>query len=300
MSLNPMSPTTDTNVPLAAALIALMSFVFFSVLDASAKWLVIGGQAVIFVVWVRFTAQAIMLTVYYRGWSNARLWRMENPLLQFVRGLLLPLMTLLNFTALQYLQLAETIAVLLATPLLVAVLARPFLDERVGRQHWLAIILGFFGVLLVVKPGTAAFAWPTLFIIGSMVAYALYFLLTRKLAPSETPESLIFYSCIFATVLFAPFALVEAQMPARTSDWIAFGFACVAGMLGHMGIIKASSLANASDIAPFGYTQVMWMTGIGFFIFGDVPGGLTLMGMLVIAASGLYLMWLQRQRRTHS
>ena len=287
----------EEHLPLAAAAIAAGSFFLFSVLDASAKWLVTGGQAVIFVVWVRFLSQAVLLILAYRGWRNLRLWRMQRPVLQTVRGLLLPLMTLLNFTALQYLQLAETISVLLATPIVVAALGGPLLGEWVGRKRWIAILIGFCGVLLVVKPGTAAFDWPVMLIVGSMLAYSLYFILTRKLAGVETPESLIFYSCLFAAVLFAPVALPEAQMPGRMSDWIAFGLAGVAGMIGHMGIIKATSIAHASQVTPFGYTQVIWMTGIGYLVFGDVPDLLTVVGMGVIAGSGLYLLFRQRDKQ---
>jgi len=105
-------------MPPAAIGIALFSFFCFSLLDSSAKWLVVGGQAVVFVVWVRFTIQAVTLFAFYRGWSNPRLWTMQRPVLQIIRGLLLPVMTGFNFLSLQYLQLAETISVLLASPII--------------------------------------------------------------------------------------------------------------------------------------------------------------------------------------
>ncbi|MDZ7823817.1 MAG: DMT family transporter [Ahrensia sp.] len=204
-AIAPELPKPELPMPTLAVVITLFAFFSFSMLDASAKWLVTGGQAVLFVVWVRFLSQAIILFVMYRGWKNPRLWKMENPTLQIIRGLLLPAMTFFNFTALQYLQLAETISVLLASPILVAALAGPMLGEWAGPRRWAAIIVGFIGVLIVVRPGTAVFDWPIIFIIISMVCYSFYFILTRKLANSETPESLIFYSCIFAAVLFFTF-----------------------------------------------------------------------------------------------
>lgn len=293
----PTHRPAELPMPPVAVGFTLLAFGFFSMLDASAKWLVTGGQAVIFVVWVRFVVQAVILLVAYRGWSNRRLWAMEQPVLQIIRGLLLPTMTFFNFLALQYLQLAETISVLLASPIVVAALAGPMLGEWAGPRRWAAIFVGFIGVLIVVRPGTAVFDWPVVYIIICMLAYSVYLLLTRKLAATETPESLIFYSCVFAAVLFAPFAIPEAAMPARASDWFAFGLAGVAGMVGHMLIIRVGRMADASKTTPFIYTQIIWMTGIGYLLFGDVPDGWTIAGMVVIAGSGLYLMMRERQLR---
>jgi drug/metabolite transporter (DMT)-like permease len=289
MNLQAKSPIAEISMPPAAIGIALFSFFCFSLLDASAKWLVVGGQAVMFVVWVRFAIQALFLVVFFKGWKNKRLWKMERPVLQICRGLLLPGMTCFNFLALQYLQLAETISVLLAAPIVVAVLAGPMLGEWAGPRRWVAIFIGFIGVLIVVRPGTDVFTWPVLLILGSMLCNSFYLVLTRKLASVETPESLIFYSCFFAVVLFAPLAIPEAQMPQQLSDWFAFAMAGLAGMVGHMGLIKASKLADASKVTPFLYTQIIWMTLLGFLLFGDLPDSWTVLGMIVVAGSGLYL-----------
>lgn len=289
-------PTTyEQAMPPLAIGIALFAFFCFSVLDASAKWLVTGGQAVLFVVWVRFAIQAVVLFTVYRGWSNRRLWSMQRPALQILRGLLLPSMTAFNFLALQYLQLAETVSVLLASPIVVAALAGPMLGEWAGPRRWAAILVGFVGVLIVLRPGTAVFDWPSVYILTAMVAYSVYLILTRKLAAVETPESLIFYSCLFGVVAFAPFAVDQAMMPARPSDWIAFVLAGFAGMIGHMALIRASALADASKITPFIYSQMVWMTLIGFLLFADIPHGWTITGMLVVVASGLYLMARERE-----
>lgn len=297
MIVQAKSPVPELPMPPVAIGIALFSFFCFSLLDSSAKWLVVGGQAVIFVVWVRFMIQALFLLLFYQGWKNPRLWKMERPLLQIIRGVLLPVMTCLNFLALQYLQLAETISILLASPIVVAVLAGPILGEWAGPRRWAAIIIGFIGVLIVVRPGTEVFSLPIVFIILSMLCYSVYLVLTRKLASIETPESLIFYSCFFGALLFIPFAIPEAQMPVRMSDWFAFALAGMAGMIGHMGIIKASKLADAAKVTPFIYTQIIWMTLLGFLLFGDLPDAWTVIGMMVIAGSGLYLWYREHKLR---
>lgn len=284
-------------MPPAAMGFALSAFLMFSCLDAGAKWLVTGGYAVLFVAWVRFAVQGIVLFVVYRGWSNKRLWRMENRLLQVVRGLLLPAMTVFNFLALRHLQLAETVSVLLATPILVTILAGPLLGEWAGPRRWAAILVGFTGVLLVVRPGTEVFDLPVVFILAAMTCNGFYFILTRKLAARETPESLIFYSCLFAIVIFAPFAFAEAALPKAPLDAGVFVIVGLAGMVGHMALIRASRLADASKVSPFQYSQVIWMAAFGFFIFGDLPDLWTVAGTLVICASGLYLMNRERQIR---
>ncbi len=279
----------------SAVPVALLAFFLFSCLDTSAKWLVTAGHAVLFVVWVRFTIQALVLFVAYRGWSNGRLWSMRNPPLQILRGLLLPVMTYFNFLALQELQLAQTISVLLASPIVVGVLAGPLLGEWAGPRRWAAILVGFVGVLMVVRPGGAEFGWPVIFILISMMSYSVYLVLTRKLASVETPESLIFYSCFFAVFVYAPFALPQAALPNGPTDAFAFLLAGVAGMVGHMALIRASAIAGASRVTPFMYSQILWMTLFGFVLFGDVPDGWTIAGGLVICSAGLYLMNRERQ-----
>ena len=293
-----MTSTTDRKTERAAMSaipLSLLAFLLLGCLDTSAKWLVVAGHAVLFVVWVRFTIQAVVLFLFHRGWSNPRLWSMRNPPLQVLRGLLLPVMTYFNFLALQELQLAQTISVLLASPILVGVLAGPLLGEWAGPRRWAAIVVGFIGVMMVVRPGGAEFGWPVIHILISMVSYSVYLVLTRKLAPVETPESLIFYACLFGVILYAPFALPEAALPTALADWVAFALAGLSGMLGHMALIRASAIAGASRVTPFMYSQLLWMTLFGLVLFGDVPDGWTIAGGLVICASGLYLMNRERQ-----
>lgn len=287
----------ETAMPPLAVMLALTVFLLFSVLDANAKWLVGLGYATFFVVWVRFALQAVVLFVVYRGWRNRRLWQMNRPLYQVLRGLSLPSMTFFNFLALRHLQLDETVSVLLASPIFVAALAGPFLGEWAGPRRWAAILVGFVGVLIVVRPGTDAFTLPVVFIILSMLSNVAYFLLTRKLAGHETPESLIFYSCFFAVFLFAPFGLPEARLPQSLAEYLAFAAVGLSGMIGHMLLIRTSRLVETAKIAPFIYSQAIWMVAIGYLFYGDVPDVWTFVGMLVICAAGLYLMYRERQTR---
>ena len=184
---------------------------------------------------------------------------------------------------------------MLAAPIFVAAFAGPFLGEWAGPRRWAAIIVGFIGVLIVVRPGTDAFTLPVVFIVLSMLSNVAYFLLTRKLAGHETPESLIFYSGFFAVFVFAPIGLPEARLPEMPLEFLAFAAVGFSGMIGHMLFIRTSRLVETAKIAPFIYSQVIWMAAIGYLLFGDIPDVWTIVGMLVICGSGLYLMYRERQ-----
>lgn len=281
-------------MPPAATALALGTFFMFACLDTSAKYLVTSGLAAVFVVWCRFTSQGVILFFTSRAWRNPDVWRMNNVALQVIRGLALPSTTLFNFLALEHLQLAQTVTVFLSGPMVVTALAGPLLGEWAGWRRWTAIGVAFIGVLLVVRPGTDMFVYPILYSVAATLVYAIYSILTRKLAATETEDSLVFYSCFFAIVLMAPFAWSQASMP---ENWLQIGLLCVfgaLGMTGHTLLIRASRLASASKVAPFVYTQLLWMTALGFIVFGDVPDWWTVAGAGVICASGLYL--LNRER----
>jgi drug/metabolite transporter (DMT)-like permease len=285
-------------MPPAAIGLAFGTFAMFAFMDTAAKFLVTAGLASVFVVWCRFASQGVIVFFTSRAWSNRDVWRMQNVVLQVLRGLSLPLMTLLNFKALETLQLAETVTVFLTAPMMVTALAGPLLGEWAGRRRWAAIGVGFLGVLLVARPGTAMFSGAILFSIAATVVYSLYSIMTRKLAQTESQESLVFYSCFFGILIIAPFAYVQASTP---PTWLHLVLLCSFGgfgMAGHIMLIKASRIATASKVAPFVYSQLLWMTLLGFIVFGDFPDLWTIAGALVICASGLYLM--NRERVLHN
>ncbi|WP_246272838.1 DMT family transporter [Oricola thermophila] len=298
--MSPQNTRTDVDseaMPPVALALSLGVFLMFALLDTSAKYLVTSGLAAIFVVWCRFALQALLQAVISRAWANADAWRMRNVPLQLVRGIALPVTTLLNFKALETLQLAQTVSVFLSSPMMVTALAGPLLGEWAGPRRWAAIMVGFVGVLVVVRPGTAMFDPAILYSISATLVYAIYSILTRKLAGTETEASLVFYSSFFGVVLLAPFAWVSASMPDRPLDVVLLCVFGIFGMIGHTMFIKASRLASAPKIAPFVYSQLLWMTLLGFIVFGDFPDWWTILGAAIICASGLYLMYRERVLR---
>ncbi|MCI5077641.1 DMT family transporter [Oricola sp.] len=284
-------------MPPVALTLALGMFFLFALLDTSGKYLIASGLTATFVVWCRFLSQALVQFVLSRAWSNPDVWRMNNIALQLLRGIALPSTTLLNFKALETLQLAQTVSVFLSAPMVITALAGPMLGEWAGMRRWAAIITGFVGVLVVVRPGTGMFDPAILYSVAATLVYAIYGILTRKLAGSETEASLVFYPSLVGILLLGPVAVMQAQVPATLFDsglLLVFG---VFGLIGHTMFIKASRIASAAKLAPFVYSQLLWMTLLGFIVFGDLPDGWTVLGAAIICASGLYLMYRERRLR---
>lgn len=298
--MSPTTPRTDVDaeaMPPVALALSLGMFLMFALLDTSAKYLVTSGLTAFFVVWCRFASQALAQFALSRAWANADVWRIRNFLLQLLRGLALPLTTFLNFKALETLQLAQTVSVLLSAPMVVTALAGPLLGEWAGPRRWMAIMVGFVGVLVVVRPGTAMFDFAILYSIGATFVYALYSILTRKLAGTETQASLVFYPSLVGVLLLGPFAWTDVVLPKTLFDTVLLCVFGVFGMIGHTMFIKASRIASAPKLAPFVYSQLLWMTLLGFVVFGDLPDWWTVAGAAIICASGLYLMYRERVLR---
>jgi drug/metabolite transporter (DMT)-like permease len=275
--------------------IGLMSitFVCFALLDCGAKWLV-QFLPVVQVVWLRFLFHAVFSTALIAPRLGAGAWRVKRPRLQLLRACFLPLMTGLNFWALQYLQLAETGAIQFSVPILIALFAAPMLGERMDRARWAAIIVGFAGVLVIVRPGTHGFHPALLLAVVNAVLYALFNLVTRQLAAHDSPEATQFWSSAGATLAIAPFALAAWQAPAGALAWAILVAIGLAGGVGHYLLAVAHRFAPASVLAPFLYQQILWMMLLGYLVFDDVPDTAVLAGGAIVIASGAYLLYRER------
>jgi drug/metabolite transporter (DMT)-like permease len=273
-----------------------VTFACFAVLDTTAKWLV-RTLPVIEVVWLRFVGHVIFTGLLLAPRHGRALLKTLHPRLQLLRGAMLFAMTGLNFWALQYLQLAETGAIQFAVPLLIALFGAWLLGERLDAGRWAAIGLGFVGVLLIVRPGSGAFHPAILLSIGNVVLYALFNLLTRRLAASDRPEATQFLSALAAATLLAPFAIAVWRTPSSALEWALLALLGIAGGTGHWLLAVAYRYAPASVLAPFLYPQIVWMALLGWWVFGDVPGWPVVAGTVVVVASGLYLIGRERAHR---
>jgi drug/metabolite transporter (DMT)-like permease len=267
----------------------------FALLDACAKWLV-QDLPVFEVVWLRFAVHVLLMGALLaprHGWS---LLRMQSPRLHLLRGSMLAAMTALNFWALQYLQLAETGAIQFSVPLLIALLSALWLGERLDARRWLAIVTGFIGVLLVIRPGSQAFHPAILLSVMNALLYAAFNMLTRRMAATESADGMQLVSAVCAMLWLAPAALSVWKMPETLQQWLVIGLCGLSGGLGHLFVAHAHRHASAAVLGPFLYQQILYMTLWGWLVFAQVPDAFVVAGALVVVVSGLYLLWMELRR----
>jgi drug/metabolite transporter (DMT)-like permease len=284
--------------------IALMcgAVLLFAFSDASAKFLN-GHMDTVQVVWARYMSAFVLALFMFNPIKRPQVMRTSRPWLQLGRSTLLLVSTGLNFVALRYLQLDQAIAIIFCTPFIVAALGGPILGEWIHWRRWTAIIVGFCGVLLVARPGAGGIHPAALLSVMGAFCYAIYSISTRILARTDSNETTNFYSNLVGAVA------VSVAIPffwTPQSDPLVVVLMCIMGLFsgtGHYLLIIGHRLAPASVLAPFIYTEIVWMIALGYVVFGDVPNRWTLAGVAVVIGSGLYLLYRERMvgpRRTPS
>jgi drug/metabolite transporter (DMT)-like permease len=266
-------------------LLMMASMVAFTSLDTAAKHLTRDLSPAVAVFGRYAVALVISLAVLLRA-GGPELLVTRHPALQALRGVLLMVSTILNFTAMMYLQLAQTAAIFFTIPLWVCALSVPILGEHVGWRRWLAVFVGLFGVLVIMRPGTESFHWAMLLSIASSFCGAVYNIVTRKVGASDRAETSLFYVG-FVGALAAATPLPFVWQTPHGLQWLLIVFMGLSGAVGHLMLIQAHRLAPASALAPFLYTQIVWMIIAGYVFFGDVPDLWTLVGAAIVVASGL-------------
>lgn len=208
--------------------------------------------------------------------------------------------TVFNFLALKTLQLAETVSIFFVAPMVITALAGPMLGEWAGWRRWLAIAGGFVGVLVITRPGLGTFELGHAYALAAMLSYCFYVIMTRSMGATETAESLIFYSAVAAALLMLPAVPLAGSIPEEPMQWIVLLSMGFAGAFGHWLLIKAYQQATTSALAPYPYLQMVWMVGLGYLVFGQLPDRWILLGAAIIVASGLYIVHRERQLRLAS
>jgi drug/metabolite transporter (DMT)-like permease len=271
-----------------------LCYLLFSLLDGSAKWLV-GGMPVIMVVWLRFATHAVFAGIVLFPVKGAALVRTTHLRWHMLRALMFIAMTGINFWALQYLQLTVTASIFFSVPIMIALASAALLGEKLDAGRWLAIVAGFAGVLVIVRPWGADFHPAMLAAVVNAILYAAFLMMTRRLAAYDSPETIQYLPAVGAAIGLAPFALASWESP---SGWLEWTVACLLGMLGGCGhylLALAHRYAPSSVIAPFVYQQVIYMALFGYLVFGDLPGPGVWLGAPIVVASGLYLFSRERK-----
>ncbi len=282
--------------PFKGIALILASTVFLGASDVTAKYLSATLPSVE-IAWIRFlTFALIMSPAMFRG-SPLFALRTERLGLQLMRGAALVGSSLFFISGLRYLPIAEASATGFVAPLFVTALSIVFLSEKVGVRRWLATAVGLLGVLIILRPGTSAFHVAAFFPLVSAVAWACTLIMTRMMSGREHVLTTMTYSSIAGLCILSalvPFVWV-------TPSWhdIAFGvFIGVASTAGQWIVVLAFRYADASVLAPFSYTQLLWVSILGFMVFGEVPDIWTVTGAVFIVGSGLYTAHRERVRRS--
>jgi drug/metabolite transporter (DMT)-like permease len=269
----------------------------FTLLDVGAKFAARHGIPTLEVVWARNATSLVLAVAILRPWRRFADYATRRPGAQALRALFLVVSTGLNFMALRHLQLAQTVSITFAAPFMVTAFAGPVLGEWAGPRRWAAIVVGFIGVLIIVQPEPGAFQPAALYSVGAAVCYAGYSLTTRMLSATESPASMLVYASLLGTLVLTPGLPAVAVMPA---DWLVAAALATTGLsavAGHWLLILANRHAPATVLAPFTYTQLIWMVIAGYVVFDDVPNAATLIGALIVVASGLYVLSRERVHR---
>lgn len=291
-----MTPSTvGARAPLGIAFLVL-AVACFAVLDTAVKY--VGAFVPVLVaVWFRYVFQAVAVTVFMLPVRGRSLLHTEHPRFQLLRGGLLLTVSALSFVAVQFMPVGEFTAFVMTTPLVVTLLAALFLRERVSLLRWLLVSGGFLGALLVVQPGGASFGWATLLPLAMVFTYAWFQILTSRLARTEDPMTMHFYTgWVGAIIATAVLPLVWQAMPDATS----FALLCLVGLMGTVGhflLILAFARAPASTLTPYLYAQIGFAMLCGWLVFDHVPGALELTGIALIVVCGATASWLTAREK---
>ena len=282
----------QTNPNAKGILWQIIGMLFFGSMDAVSKHLT-SSLPVIEILWVRYLFFALfgfLLAVHYSGLRGLRT---SIPFLQIARGLSLVFEIVLFTYAFRYLPLADAHVMAASVPLIVLALAVPILKERVGHRRWFAVVLGFLGVLIILRPGFGNWQ-PILFLplLGAF-GFAVYLVLTRMAAKFDTIGTSAFYTGLVGLSVLTIFLPLEWKTP-TIEEWGWLLLASVLGLCGHISVIKALSMAEASVLQPFFYVVLVWATFLGFIIFDDIPDFITIIGACIIVGSGLYAWYRER------
>ena len=277
--------------------IALVSscYLLFTLLDGSAKWLV-ASVPVIVVVWLRFLTHALFASALLLPLRGKSLFRTRHLRWHLLRAVMFVVMTGLNFWALQYLQLTITASIFFIVPILIALAAAPMLGEKLDAGRWVAIAAGFAGVLVIVRPWSADFHPAMVLALLNAVLYAIFNLMTRRLAAYDSPETIQYLPAVGAAILLAPLGIAGWESPQGWLEWTVLCLMGALGGLGHYLLALAHRYAPSTVIAPFLYQQVIYTALFGYLVFGDVPAPAVWLGAGIVIASGLYLFARERAR----
>ncbi len=289
-----MTDNNNTDRPLAGIVMMLAGIAGFAVMDATIKWLTADYPVPQVVALRSWFGLPILIMLALREGGLPAL-KTKRPMVHIGRYLLVLLLSLSFFWVLSMMKLVDAIAIAFAAPIIITALSVPLLKEAVGPRRWVAIAIGFCGVLIILRPGMGVFQWASIAALGSAVVYALLMITTRAFKSTESTASLMLYPQLgmsLTGILMVNYFWVTPT----PLDLVLFAFAGFFGSIGVMCLTHAFRMAPAAAIAPFEYTALVWATLLGYLVWGELPDRYTLAGALVVIASGLYIIYRETRK----
>ena len=250
------------------------------------------------IVWARVVSHLVFILVLFAPrFGLVPLVRTTQLKWQVLRSVVLLTSTFLFFNGVKHLELAKAASISFTAPFMVALIAWPMLGERMTLGRLMAVTAAFLGVLVVIRPGSDVFHWASLLILGSSACYALYQVVTRRVAGHDPPETSAVYSALVGTLVMSmlmPFVWSPIQSSVDAGLLFSLG---ILGGLGHYFVARAMTCAPANIIAPFGYWQMIGSVIVGYAVSGLLPDLSTWLGAAIIVAAGLYIAWRETRAR---
>jgi len=282
-----MTMNEDQHSAFRGISLLILAMLVFAVMDGLTRFLVAGhSYSMVQILWVRYMVFPLCALWLCRGDVRGKI-RSRRPWLQVLRGAVLLVEAFLFVVSFRYLPLAETHAIAAATPLIVTALAPICLREHVGLPRWFAVLVGFAGTLIIIRPGFGIISWVVVWPILGAVFFAILQIMTRLLGRTDQSTTTLLYSAIVGFVMISGFGpFFWSPVP-----WHHLALMVLLGLLGataHFLLILALRHTPASVLQPFTYFLLVWAVVVGFVAFDELPDGWTLCGAVVVVASGLY------------
>jgi drug/metabolite transporter (DMT)-like permease len=277
----------------------ILSAMVFAPMTQTATKFVAGDFPLMQVMFFRSLGQTIWMLLFFLPSHGMDVFKTERPVLHFSRSMLMFLSSMLWVAAVATVPLATASAINFTAPIFVVLLSVPMLGERVGLHRWSAVLAGFVGALVIIQPGTSGLRIEFLLLLAAALLFALYQILTRKAAATESQATSSIYTVVVGLVVsgaLVPWNYISPE-PGDILVWAAFLAMGLLGGIRHYLVIRAYTYAPASIISPFFYGELIGVTLLGYLIFGDFPKSTTWIGAAIIVASGLYIAHRERVRK---
>ena len=266
----------------------LLAWVMLPIMDGFAKYLS-SDLPVLQITWARyFFTVAFTLPVMFFFFRKNLVWT-DKPKLQLIRGLILLTANVCFFYSISIISLAKALTLAFIAPLIVTAFSPIFLGEKVGFRRWSAVIIGFIGSMVVIRPGFVEINLASLAALGTGVTYGFYLIITRKLSSSDNPLLTLLLTGVVGAIIYSFFVMPFVWVKPTLSQWSMMAATGIFACIGHLFIILSLKYADASKLAPLSYFEIITMIIIGYYFFSDLPDKWTFLGLFIIILSGIYI-----------